>query len=169
MSRQDVIKVLAMLTAAYNRDLPKETAQVYVEMLADLEPGPLTTAATECVALSRFFPTVAELREGTLLCALGKMLPPSPYEAWQEITEAASRLGRSRRPSWSHPAVGAALDTIGGYRRVCDSQLVGVERSHFLKAYEALVAEQRREVLLASREPLDSGKPLDRALPEGDK
>jgi len=146
MSRADAIEALAVLTAAYDKNIPEETLRIYVKCLEDLDRGALLAAASDWIILSQWFPTVAELRRKAVALSDGGTLPPSPYEAWGEITDAASRQGRQWVPTWSHVAIGAALDQIGGYRRVCDSELLGVERSHFLKSYEAIVERIQDEV-----------------------
>ena len=146
MSRADAIEALAVLTAAYNKNIPEETLRIYVKCLEDLERDALLAAASDWIILSQWFPTVAELRRKAVVASNGGSLPPSPYEAWGEVVAAASRQGRQWIPTWSNPAIGAALDQIGGYRRVCDSELPGVERSHFLKSYEAIVDKIRDQV-----------------------
>jgi len=145
MTKPDAIEALAVLTAAYNREIPEQTLRIYVKALEDLDRDSLLGATTDLMVTSKFFPTVAELRRRAVEISAGGELPPDAYAAWFEIAEAAARVGRDRRPSWSHPAIGAALDQIGGYRRICDSELIGVERSHFLKAYDVLVERTLRE------------------------
>jgi hypothetical protein len=145
MTKPDAIEALAVLTAAYNREIPEQTLRIYVKALEDLDRDSLLGATTDLMVTSKFFPTVAELRHRAVEISAGGELPPSAYAAWGEVLTAASSQGRDHRPVWSSPAIGAALDQIGGYRRVCDSELIGVERSHFLKAYDVLVERTLRE------------------------
>ena len=145
MTKPDAIEALAVLTAAYNREIPEQTLRIYVKALEDLDRDSLLGATTDLMVTSKFFPTIAELRHRAVEISVGGALPPDAYTAWGEVMEAASSQGRTWRSTWSDPAIGVALDQIGGYRRVCDSELIGVERSHFLKAYGALVDRILRE------------------------
>ena len=145
MTKPDAIEALAVLTAAYNREIPEQTLRIYIKALEDLDRDSLLGATTDLMVTSKFFPTVAELRHRAVEISAGGELPPDVYAAWGEVVTAASNQGRERRPIWSSPVIGVALDQIGGYRRVCDSELIGVERSHFLKAYDTLVERALRE------------------------
>ena len=131
---QSVIQALALLTAAYNKELPRETLELYVNMLQHHDRNLLLSAVQRIVALNKFFPTIAELNE-----AVAYVSDPFPAPdldiAWQEVLTTARQEGRTHRPKWSHPAIGLALDMIGGLRYVCDSPTM----------YEAMTAKAFKE------------------------
>ena len=60
----NVLSVINYLVDAYPRqEIPPETINVYVAELQDVRPQLLMSAARAWVRHSRFFPSVAELRE----------------------------------------------------------------------------------------------------------
>lgn len=158
MTREGAFRALATLTAAYDRDLPEETARIYLAALDQIDDVGLQLATARLIAESRFFPTVAEL----LAAAMEETHPVAAADdAWAEVAAATSRLGRHNQPEWSDPLIAEAVHTAGGYRHLCDSELPGRDRAVFTRAYEAAVKRDRRERLAA----LDSGRP---ALDSGD-
>lgn len=80
MSRTDAVEAVKTLKAAYPAaTIPNETLTIYAEKLADI-PAPLLDATVNrVIESSRFFPTIAELRQ----CAgrLAGILPASEAEA----------------------------------------------------------------------------------------
>jgi len=97
MSKNGVLKMLATLTAAYMKDLPDPTIRLYVNGLADLDDNALAGAAEELVVKSKFFPTIADIRE----CAVFRMVPggrpPTADVAWHEVTLKMAQVGRVDR------------------------------------------------------------------------
>jgi len=70
-SRKEVIAVLGKLVAAYPRfQLGKETAELYIEMLSDLDAERLEVGARRYIQTGQYFPTVAELRSKTGVVAI---------------------------------------------------------------------------------------------------
>jgi hypothetical protein len=143
---EGAILALAVLTAAYNKELPRETLEIYVNLLQHHPRQYLMAAAERLVTTSRWFPTVAEV--GETVCRVSDPFPaPSPEEAWVEVISAARSRGRDDRPPWTHPAVGAALDVVGGYRHLCDQSdaYLGMTRREYHKQYESLIQRTWQE------------------------
>ena len=64
MTKPEAIKLIAVLRAAYpNQDITEETVELYAAMLADLDFSIAQESLQRHIATSRFFPTVAELRD----------------------------------------------------------------------------------------------------------
>jgi Loader and inhibitor of phage G40P len=64
MQKSQVVRLVAVLKAAYPRqETPPETVALYAEMLADLDAGDVTAAVKQHVRSSRYFPTIAEIRD----------------------------------------------------------------------------------------------------------
>lgn len=64
MTNIECAKVLALLKAAYPRtELSDATIEVYTECLADEDYTAVRARALEAIQESKFFPTVAELRD----------------------------------------------------------------------------------------------------------
>ena len=53
---------MAYLSAAYSKEITKETAAVYWDQLGNLQDEPFMVAVRQTVGHCRWFPTVAELR-----------------------------------------------------------------------------------------------------------
>lgn len=133
-SRAPLVRALRRLFVAYGQAHDIDRAGVYAELLADLAPEELERACWRlCQTGGRFLPTVAEIRSAVAeaRCAL-----PAAELAWREVLAAVGRYGRDRRPEWSSPAIAEAVEAVG-WRDICLSTTIGVERAHFLRAYGA--------------------------------
>jgi|TARA_R100000501_G_scaffold14495_1_gene26165 hypothetical protein len=148
MSKRGVLRAVDELARHHNKAMSRDQIELYVRYLSDLDDGTLQQAAANLICLLRFFPKVAEMREEAVRIDLGGEFAPHPVSAWREVLAGIQSHGRASVPSWSHQAIGVALDQIGGYRRVCDSQLVEAERSKFCDVYEHLVSEEKRRLML---------------------
>jgi len=135
MSKNGVINVLAILTAAYMKDLPDPTIRLYVEALKDLDDDALEAAAKVTIITNKWFPTIAELRERAILNSLPGGLPPTAEEAWQEIVGQVVSVGRYDQPIFSHQLVSDTLRKVGGFYEVCNSTRIEPLKAAYLKAY----------------------------------
>lgn len=135
MSRNGVLKTLAVLTAAYMRDLPEPTIRLYVQALKDLDDVALEQSALTAISTSKWFPTIAELRERTVLGSLPGGRPPLAEEAWQEVIQQVVQVGRYGNPIFSHRLVSETLRTVGGFNEVCNTTMLGPMKNAYLKAY----------------------------------
>lgn len=154
---EGVIQALAVLTAAYHKELPRETLELYVKWLAHHPRDALMAAVQRIVALNKFFPTIAEINE-TVALVRDPFPAPTAEEAWAEVTATASTRGRSERPVWTYPAIKEAVDMIGGYRRICDSstEYEGVIARDFRTAYHGIMSKK-----VASYAGLGTGSKLE--------
>ena len=146
---EEIHRVWALLCASYPgwaRDLPRgtldHTLRVYERLLRDVSGEVLEEAALQHVAASRFFPTVAELREGAL-SAGGEALP-SAIEAWGEVKRELSRCGRYGKPRFQN-AIAARIVALLGWVSLCDSGNEAADRARFLESYEELSRRARDE------------------------
>lgn len=132
----EVTRVFGMLSAAYPQaGVTAATLAVYVRYLADLDGQILDSAAADCITRSRFFPTVAEIREAAAQVRELRYGAPSPGEAWQEVTAAFREVGNWGTPSWSHPRIAEAVRQVGGWRNLCLSDNQAADRARFLELY----------------------------------
>jgi hypothetical protein len=64
VKQSEMAELMSVLTAAYPRQITgRNTLAVYAQALADLDPDEVREAVAEHVATSRFFPTIAEIRD----------------------------------------------------------------------------------------------------------
>lgn len=138
MSKRGVAKAVAVLTAAYQREMSDATIALYVENLEDIPDDLLMAASRELVIRSVYFPTIASIRDHCARMLLGDALPPETSTAWKEVAHTISTAGRHHRPQWRHPLIGLALEEAGGYWDACLTTNVESTRLRFEKAYERM-------------------------------
>ena len=153
--RRFVAEICGVLAAAYPRfTLRKETIEVYARCLADLPDAVLEAAAKDCIARSRFFPTVAELREAAH--GITHAGEETAYEAWEQVMRSFRMCDKC--PSFRNPRTNKALDGIGGWRLVGLSDNTVADRARFIQAYNSYQERDKRQQL---------SLPEVRALAEG--
>jgi hypothetical protein len=144
----EVTQVLGVAAACYpGFKLEKRTIDAYAELLADLPADVLTAAAKQAMAESRFFPTIAELRERAHAMRMSALGLPDAYSAWDEVMHEVRRVGYQAwtETRWSHQAV---EDIARRFWRDCclmNTDDLGTLRAQFRDAYNATVARAERE------------------------
>ncbi|RMD57454.1 hypothetical protein D6833_13885 [Candidatus Parcubacteria bacterium] len=142
--RLEILNVLHKLALVYpQQEVPEETVEMYVRLLDDLPVDALRAAALQLATTSKWFPTVAEIREAAFALMEHQSGLPSAYEAWQEVMRQAFEVGHTGKPQFSHPAIMEAVKAIGGWRYVCMSTNQVADRARFVDAYEQLVQRAR--------------------------
>ena len=137
-----------MLASAYpNIKITKETAEMYHDVLQDLDIGQCVLASRGIVRFSQFFPSASEIRRAVLKQM--NLLSPLPIEAWGEVIAVATGEGLRKTHEWSHQTIGEVVQAIG-WREICVAENQGVLRAHFLKLYESLANQNDREILVGS-------------------
>lgn len=161
MSKVETLKVLHFLRTAYphiERDkTPDQVAQmfdIYLELLDDLDPDLLKVAARQYIAEGKWFPSVAELRDG--VAALIEQANrqngasiPTAAEAWQQLGQVLHMDGWNAR--WDngarerlHPIVIECAKAFGERRFV--TRLEDDEGTNFAQwrdTYEAMAKRHR--------------------------
>lgn len=139
----EIAQVLSFLAAAYPRfEVKADTVRAYCAMLADVPIDDLRRAAVWCIANSQWFPAVSELRAAIAETAEDRA--PDADEAWNQVLREIRRVGSWGNPEFSHSAITMAVEGVG-WKDICMSDKIGVERAHFLKAYETTTARHRQE------------------------
>jgi hypothetical protein len=142
---QDILPVLALLGAVYpGFELKDLTVEVYLRLLADLPAEALEKAALDHIARSKFFPTIAELRQAAfdLLEAIDPQ--PVPQQAWGLVQAEIERVGHAGTPKFEFLAIAQAVEALG-WRALCVSDNPIAERAHFVQVYQAILERQRQE------------------------
>ena len=68
-------------------------------------------------------------------------------EAWAVVLKAVSKIGSYGQPKFKDEAIGKAVECIG-WRNICLSETIGVERAHFMKIYETLKTRKEKESVI---------------------
>lgn len=140
---------IAALAAAYPRQrLEPATIQIYAAALDDLDARAIEDAVRYIVRTSRWFPTVAEIRETV---AERTLRLPSPAAAWETVQTAQGRAGIQGGP------VERALRAVGGTWALRTTENPTALRAQFLRVYGEFRDEAVREIVA----------PPGRALPAG--
>ncbi len=182
----EVREIWTALNMAYpyfgktDRNTPRDprelaaTLKLYEQMLADIDGEILALAAKTHIARSKFFPTIAELREAALeisrplrdpaIVAWGDVMAAQNW-AWpgryQELhytvldsdgvtimTEMTVRQDRGGEPPFDNPLTARACQVLGGWRAIMASECPGAERARFIQAYETLAERERDEAVM---------------------
>lgn len=143
-SRQEIIKALTVLAAAYPRfELPPATVEIYTRLLIDLDFDTLKAATLHCATVYKFFPTVAEIRAAAVELQTMAEGIPAESEAWGEVIKRIQDVGSYGTPEFSHPLIAQVVRQFG-WLNLCMSENQTADRARFLEAYSAAFKESRR-------------------------
>lgn len=108
-------------------------------------------ASEKYILTNKFPPTIADIRE-----EVTKIKFPTPEDGeqkWLEVLEAVKKYG-----SYNEPDALRSLDDITrqavksiGYRTICMSEKIGVERAHFFKVYNSITKKSHDENIIPER------------------
>ena len=142
MTRQDVVAILAYITATYpNLTASAATVTAWHDLLADL-PAPAVYAAVKRVLQTQtgaWWPDIGTIRRWAL--AFAGTAVPSADAAWAAVQAAVDRYGYYQPDAAlaSLPPTVAQVARGLGWDQICLGD-PGVVRAHFLRLYEAHVA-----------------------------
>lgn len=144
----DVLTLVQEVMACYPaQPFSPANVQAYCRHLADLPVPVLQAAVQRVIATSRFFPTIAEIRD-----AAAKLVDTAPDadQAWAIVTRQVQLVGRTGKPDLQHERVYQAVQAIGGWHDLCASETAAADRVAFAKAYEAATRRATEAVTLAA-------------------
>lgn len=132
-------KGMAIFEACFPRyRLGKSELDVWRFMLADLtEEQFVRGMKTFCLAHREIFPNtniVAHLR----YYAVANPKQKTAAEAWADVLKAIGNVGSYCMPSFDDIPTQRAVEAIG-WKDICFSENIGVERAHFMRAYDEIV------------------------------
>lgn len=144
MTKQEMLKVMALIKAVYSKfgegmDV-EYMAGIWYELLSDLKYQDVQRALKRWMATEKWAPTIADIR--SMVLEVNRNVVSDWTEGWSQVTRAISKYGY---PNESGAL--ASMDDITrecvkaiGWKNICDSEEIGVERGHFRAMYE-----QRKE------------------------
>ena len=103
-------------------------------------------------AINELISTQKELYPGTNLIALIRekaktTLSLTAGEAWGIVYNEILKTGNYGTPEISDPIIAKAVSIIG-WRELCLSEQISIERAHFMKIYDMLVQREQQEKML---------------------
>lgn len=147
--RGTIKQVMIILSAAYPRfTVTADTGRVYADLLADIDDDLLIAATKQHATSSKWFPSVAELRQAAFNIRAKSRGIPSPAEAWGEVMREVRRVGSWGTPEFSTPLIADTVDGLGGWAALCASDNNVADRAHFLKIYGSLLERHDQDAAM---------------------
>jgi hypothetical protein len=134
----------------------KLTAKAWMMILNDIPYKIAEAALIKVLSTAKFFPVPADIREAANSFTPGL---PTAEEAWLEVYHNARVNGIYRPSEWSSKVIKEAVDGIG-WRNICYSENLGVERAHFMRIYGTLKKRQEDNILNEKVLKLTGGQAL---------
>lgn len=151
MTQTEVSKLVAVLAAHYpTAKLSRDNLMAYERALADLDYQLAQSAVERIVRTSRFFPSIAEIREACTLKTTGPTR--TGVEAYAELMLAVRRHGRTygeeEAPKFKDPIIAKCLGIWGSWNSLCNSPTDDAAgRARFVELYDSLAKSQRQDVV----------------------
>lgn len=152
MTESEVIKLLAMLAAAYPN--MKEVNEIQVTLwhdcLKDIDSRVALAAIKKNILESPFPPTIADIRKQVTEVTALESEKLDGATAWGEAMKAIKHYGyyREKEALESMSPMTAKVVKYMGWEEICHSEKIDVVRGQFLKMYEALSKRANQERLL---------------------
>lgn len=141
MTPAEAMRLVALLVDVLPpQRMSAESIDMYALFLSDFELEAGTAAVVDWIATERKFPPIADLRDRYY--AMTGALGPDVDQAWREVERQVGAVGTNGSPKFSHEAIADAVASIG-WRTICQSTQVSIERAHFIRFYESV---RRRHV-----------------------
>lgn len=142
-------KILAKgMKSVYTREnfLPdKESIKIWFTLLKDIPYEVLNVAIQKWMMTNKFSPTIADLRELSNEVTQGQITDWG--DGWEQVLRAISRYG-----SYNERAALESMDAITrkcverlGFREICLSENIAVDRANFRMLYETIANRQKED------------------------
>lgn len=121
-----------------------QTTKVFMATLADIDDDLLKASVAQWIAVSKWFPSVADLRQ-TAVSLINRVDDvPDSYTAWKQIKRAVSSGGDV------HPMALKAIDALGGIKEFGLSHVDDESswRARFISAYETYQRRQAEDTMM---------------------
>ncbi len=145
MKQEAILKVLAVLAQTYPRDVQKETMTAYSMFLDDVSIEGLVRAVKECVKESKFFPTVAELRERAGMKMESNLQPKNlALMAYHEqAMKAVTKVTSYGIPTFKDPITAKVIEMIG-WKDFCMMDM-DVGQRKFVELYNVVFQDMKAQ------------------------
>jgi hypothetical protein len=130
---------MKLLSAAYPRyQLDPATPDVWCAVLSDIDVDALSKGVAEIVCTSRWFPSVAEVRDAAFTASEPERL--TGYAAWSLLVETFGDVDAYLELP---DPVRCAARRVGGWTSLAASTYPAVDRARFLEAFGELQAADK--------------------------
>lgn len=149
MKKSEVIKLLAMISAAYPNMKPVDDTMVdiWTDCLKDITVEDALMTVKKNILESPFPPTIADLRKQHVSVVENRL---DSTQAWGEVLKAIKSYGSYREieAMESMPPLVAMTVRYMGWKDICMSEKPDVVRGQFLKMYATMEEREYKDKLL---------------------
>lgn len=155
MTRIEFAKIGAAIRAYYPQGniLPTEAAaELWFRQLADIPYETAVVALNKWVAVNKWPPSIADIREAALDVSTDAI--PDWSEAWETVLNAIRRFGPYRQTEAMESLDDMTRTVVRrlGFMTLCSSENVAADRANFRTIYQIMAERKRRDAQLP--EPL---------------
>lgn len=166
---------MALIKACYPKFTEIQGA-AYTQLTADIPEGVLAQAVKNVIKVSRYVPTVAEIREeaGNILKAATRTKVLIPEDEWEKVLKAMAQIGPYRAPKWECDITAAAVKKIG-WMTLCGADMSSLPylRAQFCQIWtkirDAAKMQRRMDATLQSQAGIAIVTKLTKTLGAGNK
>ena len=155
MTRTEFAKIAAAIRAYYPQEniLPNEAAaELWFRQLEDIPYQTAVIALNKWVAVNKWPPSIADIRESALDASTDAI--PDWSEAWEQVLTAIRRFGPYRQTEAMESLDDMTRTVVRrlGFMTLCSSENVAADRANFRTIYQIMAERKRRDAQL--QEPL---------------
>lgn len=144
MTKEEFANGMAFMSNIFSKDMTAEQVGVWYSFFENDNFESFQKAVRKLAVTSKFFPSIAELKEVMAEDAVGML---TADQAWDGVLYAVRKYGawQTEEAMKSLPAaVQMTVNHLGGFQRICMSEDLEWTRKDFMKAYE--VNKNREEL-----------------------
>lgn len=152
MNKEQFLKGLKFLGAAYNKQFDEEQAAVWYEFFKDTDYDAFRQAVKRIIPQKQFMPSIAELKQEIALIS-NPVLQLNADQEWNEVINAVRKYG-SYREDEALNSLKPYTKNIArqvGFTRICMSENIQWERKEFIDLFN--MNKERDETALMLSEP----------------
>lgn len=152
MKKKEVIKLLGIIAAAYPnmKEVDEATVALWYECLKDVDVKPALVAVKKHILESIYPPSIADIRKQITEITMPKEQKIDGATAWGEVVSAIKNYGiyREEEALASMSPLTQRVVKYMSWQEICLSDNPGVVRGQFLKMYETIAEQEKRDMLL---------------------
>lgn len=154
MTKKEFATFAMALKTYYPKEnlLPNEQAmELWYRQLQDIPYQVAETALNKWVALNKWCPTIADIRQIALEVTQGDI--PDWSEGWEEVCKAIQRFGyyRPQEAKESLSPITRQVVERMGYTHLCMSENTTADRANFRVIYEGMVERKQKEAQIPEK------------------
>jgi len=149
----EITVIFGVLTTNYGYIMRDKTPEqlsglldIWKQTLGDLDGDLLRASALKIISTSKWFPSVAELRDAALDIAEPEKRRTG-IEAWGDVVKEIHRVGSYGAPYFTDDLVAEVVKMLD-WQTLCLSEEQTADRARFIAGYEAIVKRKRDNALL---------------------